>query len=79
MKKIITFLMLFIFSFSFISIVNAKEKVELNVSKDEVDLGEEIELSINIGEETSMYACTAKLTYDKDVFEVLDTQDFKEK
>ncbi len=78
MKKIMTFLMLFIFSFSFISIVNAKEKVELNVSKDEVDLGEDIELSINIDEETSIYACTAKLTYDKDVFEMLDTQDFKE-
>ncbi len=82
MKKLATFLLLIVFLFAFAINVNAANETILNVSKNEVLLGEEIVLSIGLDtqneEETSLYAYTAKLSYNKDVFEVITTEDFQE-
>ncbi len=82
MKKLATFLFLVVFLFAFAINVNAANETILNVSKNEVSLGEEIILSIGLDtqneEETSLYAYTAKLSYNKDVFEVITTEDFQE-
>ena len=69
----------FFISFSLFANVIAKNSVILNVSKSEVNLGEDIVVSINVDtNEKSLYAYTAKLSYDKDVFEVIDEDDFEE-
>ena len=82
MKKLATFLFLVVFLFAFSINVNAANETILNVNKNEVNLGEEIILSIGLDtqneEETSLYAYTAKLSYNKDVFEVITTKDFQE-
>ena len=69
----------FFISFSLFANVIAKDSVILNVSKSEVNLGEDIVVSINVDtNEKSLYAYTAKLSYDKDVFEVIDEDDFED-
>ena len=82
MKKLATFLLLIVFLFAFAINVNAANETILNVSKNEVSLGEEIILSIDLDTqnegETSLYAYTAKLSYNKDVFEVIQKEDFQE-
>lgn len=81
MKKIVVFLFLFVFSLTIALNVNAVGTTVLKVSENEVNLGEEIIISIDLNdnkEETSLYAYTAKLSYDKDVFEVIKTEDFQE-
>ena len=82
MKKVIAYglLILTIFvSFSFVTNIVAKDNVVLDVSEKEVKFGDEIIVSIDVNSEhTDLYAYTAKLTYDKDVFEVINTDDFEE-
>ncbi len=82
MKKITFFLITMILSLAVATSVNAVENIELKTSKDKVNLGEEIIVSLDLNienkEETSLYAYTAKLSYDKDVFEVIDESDFEE-
>ena len=82
MKKALacTLLVLTLFvSFSFLTNVNAKDSLMLKTDKNQVKLGEEIVVSIDIdSNHTDLYAYTAKLGYDKDVFEVIETKDFQE-
>ena len=79
MKKKIISLIFFILLFTFSLNVFAKEKVDLNIDKNSVNLGDEITVSINFSrEEQVAYAYTAKLSYDEDVFETIDTENFEE-
>ncbi len=82
MKKLMACLVLLLtlfISFTFIMKVNAKDNLILNVSKNEINVGEELLVSINLdSEHTDLYAYTAKLSYDKDVFEVIEKEDFEE-
>ena len=82
MKKTIVFLITIILFFTIATNVNAMEKIELESTKDRVNLGEELIVSLDLNlddkEETSLYAYTAKLSYDKDVFEVINESNFEE-
>ena len=78
MKKTITAI-IFIFLITFSLNVFAKEKVDLNIDKNSIEPGDEITVSINFSkEEQAAYAYTAKLSYDEDVFETIDTENFEE-
>lgn len=83
MKKIGVYVLLLtltlFISFSFVTNVYARDNIMLNVTKEEVKLGDEITVSININSEhTDLYAYTAKLSYDKAVFEEITTENFAE-
>ena len=82
MKKLTVFLITIILSLIIATNVNAVEDIELKSTKDRVNLGEEIvvslDLNLNDNKEESLYAYTAKLSYDKDVFEVIDESNFEE-
>ncbi len=79
MKRRAVITIIFVFLVSFSLNVYAKEKVDISVSKNSVDLGDEITVSINFSkEEQAAYAYTAKLSYDEDVFETIDTENFEE-
>lgn len=82
MKKITSFLLIIMFSCIIATNVNAAESITLKATKEQVNLGEEITISLDLNiedsEETSLYAYTAKLSYDKDVFEVIEETDFEE-
>ena len=58
--------------------VNAVENTVLTSDKTEATLGEEIMISINLtGDTKSLIAYTAKLSYDKEVFEIIETENFQ--
>ena len=78
MKKTIVAI-IFIFIITFSLNVFAKEKVDLNIDKSSVESGDEITVSINFSkEEQAAYAYTAKLSYDEDVFETIERENFEE-
>ena len=82
MKKILTcavILLTIFITFTFSVNVNANDKLMLNVSQDEVKLGENIVVSIDVDSKyKDLHAYTAKLSYDKNVFEVIEKEDFAE-
>lgn len=82
MKKITVFLITIILFFTIATNVNAVVNAGLKSTKERVNIGEEIIVSLDLNldnkEETSLYAYTAKLSYDKDVFEVIDESNFEE-
>ncbi len=82
MKKVrvcLAILIMLFVTFAFTVSVKANDSLILNVDKNEVNLGEDILVSINLDSEyTDLYAYTAKLSYDRDVFEVIETEDFEE-
>ena len=82
MKKLTSVLFFVVFLFMFTTTVFASNEVILDVNKNKVNLGGEITISIDLkmeSKETSLYAYTAKLSYDKDVFDVIKTENFQEK
>ena len=67
------------FSFTLNVSVTAKDNLVLSVNKNQVKAGENLIVSIDIdSDETSLYAYTAKLSYDEDVFDVIESEDFEE-
>ncbi len=79
MKKSIAILLTILLIFITATTVLAAEKVELTTNKSELNVGEEFQISINFdSEETSLYSYTAKLNYDKDIFEEIEKEDFEE-
>ena len=80
MKKISIFLLTIIISLVITTNVKAADNVILKSTKDKVNLGEEITISLDLNVENiiSLYAYTAKLSYDKDVFEIIEKDNFEE-
>ncbi len=82
MKKIAVFFITMILFLTIATNVIAVENIELKTTKDKVNLGEELIVSIDLNldnkDKTSLYAYTAKLNYDKDVFEIIDESNFVE-
>ena len=57
--------------------VSAQEKIGLKVDKNSVNPGDEITVSIDaLGGGKELYAYTARFSYDEEVFEKIDTDDF---
>ena len=82
MKRLASILFFVVFLFMFTTNVYASNEIMLEVDKNKIDLGGEITISIDLkmeSKETSLYAYTAKLSYDKDVFDVIKTENFQEK
>ncbi len=77
---IITFLLLIaLLIIPLTSVYSASEKLKLETSKDTAIYGDEITVTLNFEkEENNLYAYTAKLSYDKDVFEEISKDDFQE-
>ena len=78
MKKVLGILTTFLILILGATTVFAADKMELNVSKSELNAGDEVSIQVNFDTEESAYAYTAKLNYDENVFERLETDDFEE-
>lgn len=80
MKKSVVILLTILLIFISATAVFAEDKMNLNLSKSEVNKGEEVIVSINFdtSETSSLSSYTAKLKYDKDVFEDIKEEDFQE-
>ena len=77
---ILTFLLLVaILIIPLSSVYSASEKLYLETSKETAIYGDEVTVTLNFKkEEGNLYAYTAKLSYDKDVFEEISKEDFQE-
>ena len=78
MKKKISIILTIFFLFAFSINVYAKGKSDIEIDKAEIKRGEEVTITIKLGEEKEIYAYTAKLSYDKEVFEQIKEEDFEE-
>ena len=58
--------------------VNAKENLELKVDKTELKAGDTVTVTVDLDYKDSLYAFEGKLSFDENVFEVLETANFKE-
>ncbi len=56
--------------------VYAKESVNLKVDKTDLEIGDEITVTATMSGNSELYALTAKLVYDNDVFTEIDDSDF---
>ncbi len=59
--------------------VVAKEKVTLKANKSFLELGEEITVTANFSSDKKVYALTSTLSYDENVFEAIDYDNFSAK
>ena len=69
---VILFLMVFLLPMT----VLAQEKLELKVDKSDLEIGDEIIVSVSVPDGTDMYAFLATLKYDTNVFQRIDETDF---
>ena len=76
-KKSLLLILIVISSLWFKPTVFAKE-ITINTDKNDVTIGDKITLSVQLDEDTSLYAIKAKFSYDKDVFSVLNEESFIE-
>ncbi len=76
-KKSLLLILIVISSLWFKPTVFAKE-ITINTDKNDVTIGDTITLSVQLDEDTSLYAIKAKFSYDKDVFTVLNEESFIE-
>ncbi len=59
--------------------VYANDEMQLEISKTELNPGDELTVSVNFNtDRTPIYVYTAKLTYDEEIFEVIEKDDFEE-
>ena len=79
MKKVALVLMIILLIFASMVSVYAKDEMQLEISKKELNPGDEFIVSVNFDtEKEPVYSYVAKISYDKDVFEVLNKDDFEE-
>ena len=79
-KKISIFIITFVILVMNALICYAADEVKIEVEKTELHPGDEFTVSVGLNStETSLYAYTAKLSYDKDVFDVIKEDNFEEK
>ena len=81
MKKIsliLTTILLFFICIT--TVVFATDKMDLKINQTNLNLGDELTATINfdIGEVSSLYSYTARLNYDKDVFEIIEKENFED-
>ncbi len=60
----------------FPAFVKATNDINLNIDKTKLQIGEELNVQANINSDNKIYALTAELQYDNNVFEVINTNDF---
>ena len=77
LKKILFLIVLFGGLLFFPCSVYAKESVHLKVDKKDLELGDEITVTATMSGDSKLYALTAKLVYDNDVFTEIDDSDFE--
>ncbi len=56
----------------------AQERITLNVDKTEVKANDTVTVTVDLDSNQSLYAFTSSLSFDENVFEVLQTENFKE-
>ncbi len=80
MKKNLAVFLTILLIFISATAVFAVDKMDLTLSESELNVGEELTLTINFDSEStsSLSNYTAKLKYDKDVFETVEKEDFGE-
>ncbi len=79
MKKSVVILLTFLLIFISATSVFAVDKMDLALSKSELNSGEELVATIKFNSDaTSLSSYTAKIGYDKDVFESIEKEDFQE-
>lgn len=78
MKKITIFLTTFLLILICATTSLAADKMNIQASKTELNTGDEFTISVNFeSQKENIYAYTAKLVYDQNVFEVIDKDDFE--
>ncbi len=79
MKKRMAILLTILLIFICATTVFAAEKLKLTTNKSEINVGEELRISIDFdSQENQFYSYSAKLNYDKDIFETIEKEDFEE-
>ena len=79
MKKITLILVVLLLIITPLVNVYANDEMQLEISKSELNPGDEFTVSVNFDtEKDPVYVYAAKLSYDRDVFEVIEKDDFEE-